>query len=280
MRRIVLSMFLGVALALVAPVALADINLNIKWSQDNDGLWSLSITPAGSFNLGVDGHARCQANPYYPCDDGGWDLIVGSKIMYCQPRITVPAGTTSTGLAQRMAAATFGKTCTLSRLQLDGTEKVCIRNLTGGPWVSSTSGRYKWPLYVSNDCGEDGGSGGGGTVKPPIEPLSCSLDNTIALAHGTLNYNQIDASQATYTAMVSCTRQATVRVSIANGGRVNFADDGSFYAQIAVMDQPGGAQFAVNGSKAVTFSSRLHVANGVLVRGVFAKSTVAVLDIL
>ncbi len=126
---------------------------------------------------------------------------------------------------------------------------------------------------------KEGAAGGGNSIQPPVKPLSCSISN-ITLAHGTVDYSQLETSEARGSATVSCTRQATVKITIANGGKVNFNSDGSFYSVVSVMGKPGGAQFSVNGSMQVPFVSRLYTVGEETLTGAFNRSAVAVLDIL
>jgi hypothetical protein len=276
-KRLLLSVISG-ALWLFTFSAIAT-ELNVKWTEDSQGAWSLSISPQGPFYL--DEHVknvRCTAlaETCY----GGWKISVGDKRIECLPVITAPVGTSAAAFAPVMQSAYNGKTCTLSNLNLNGTEKICIENVVRGQWMdSSTTFGFGYSFYSTLSC-QDGGAGGGGIVEPPIKPLSCSIQSEIPLAHGTVEYSKLSASKAAYTATVSCTRQATVKIALANGGKVNLKNDGSFYSVISVMDQPGGAQFFVNGSLPVRFSSQLYTVGSDPINGVFGKSAVAVMNIL
>lgn len=273
-------LFGGIYLAGMS-AAFAKISLNWKWIQESEGKWSLSITPQGTYELDPDlASAKCTGRGYWPCQ-AQWRLAVNGTSVDCDPMVGVETGVTVATLATRVANAYNGKTCVLNNLVLNGTEKVCAITYMFGEWASEWSFYPNGgaPLYATSGC-ENGPAGGGETILPPIKPLSCSINNSISLAHGTIDYSEIGASQATYMATVSCTRQATVKITVPNGGKVKFKSDGSFYSLVSVMDKPGGAQFSVNGSTQVKFSSRLYTVGDEVLNGVFNNSAVAVLDIL
>ncbi|WP_025304996.1 MrpH family fimbial adhesin [Serratia marcescens] len=260
--------------------AFAKISLNWKWTQESGGKWSLSISPQGAYEVDPDmAIAKCTGKGFWPCQ-GQWRIYVNAKSIECDPMVSGEVGMTVATFATRVASAYNGKTCVLNDLVLNGTEEICAMTYITGEWYQQW-GLYPsgGTLYATSGC-SDGPVGGGETILPPIKPLSCSINNSISLAHGTIDYSEIGASQATYMATVSCTRQATVKITVPNGGKVNFKSDGSFYSLVSVMDKPGGAQFSVNGSTQVKFSSRLYTVGDEALNGVFNNSTVAVLDIL
>ncbi|HIE0912762.1 TPA: hypothetical protein ACXJOV_003803 [Serratia marcescens] len=279
MRKWLLFILLGGIYLAGMSTAVAKISLNVKWTQDNGGKWSLSISPQGSYELDRDLIiAKCTGAGVWPCE-GQWRLSVNNKGIYCDPLVSGTVGMTVGTFAARVASAYSGKTCTLSNLVLDGTEKICAMTHFTGEWRQEWGYYPGGTLYATSGC--DGGpSGDGETILPPIKPLSCSINSSISLAHGTVDYSEIGASQATYLATVSCTRQATVKITVPNGGKVNFNNDGSFYSMVSVMDKPGGAQFSVNGSVQVKFSSRLYAVGDETLNGAFNSSAVAVLNIL
>lgn len=258
----------------------ASISLNVRWEQNNRGLWSLSITPQGTFELGPE---RDTAQCVYGGCEGQWQIyVLGRASIWCDPAVSATKGMTGRAYATVVERAANGKTCTLSNLTIDGSEKICIKHEGLGDW------RGEWSyfpggirLYFTNNCDYGGGGWGeGGTIDPPIKPLKCTLSD-ISLAHGTLDYSRIAESEATYSATAYCNRLATVKISVANGGKVNLNDDGSFYSVVSVMDKPGGAQLSVNGTTPVKFSSRLYVnGNDLIIRGAFSGTTVAVLNVL
>jgi|GEM_PF-4022004 len=278
MRKWLLFILLGGIYLAGMSAAVAKISLNVKWAQDNAGKWSLSISPQGSYELdSAMKSAKCTGAGAWPCE-GRWRLYINNKGIYCDPLVSGAVGMTVETFAARVASAYNGKTCTLSNLVLDGTEKICAMTYFTGEWFNESlySGGT---LYATTGC--DGGAvGGGETILPPIKPLSCSINSSISLAHGTIDYSEIGASQATYLATVSCTRQATVKITVPNGGKVDFNNDGSFYSVVSVMDKPGGAQFSVNGSVQVKFSSRLYAVGDESLNGAFNSSAVAVLNVL
>ncbi|RFS88284.1 MrpH family fimbial adhesin [Serratia marcescens] len=264
------------------PAAIASISLNAKWTQDWRGLWSLSISPQGTYDFNHDFQtAKCLGTGWWPCE-GQWRIYIKNKAsFYCEPLVSGSVGMTMGVFQERMMRAYSGKTCTISDLVLDGTEKICVMSYFTGEWSNGWTLYSGGPMYATSGCNESPPGGGEGeTVLPPVKPLSCSLNNTISLAHGTVDYSRLGESQATYLATVNCTRQATVKLTIPNSGKVNFKNDGSFYSVVSVMDKPGGAQLSVNGPMQVKFSSRLyHVGNDAL-SGDFKSSAVVVLDIL
>ncbi|MBL0877033.1 MrpH family fimbial adhesin [Serratia ureilytica] len=271
-------LFGGIYLAAMS-AAFAKISLNLKWTQESGGKWSLSISPQGAYELAPElAIAKCTGRGYWPCQ-AHWRIYVNGTGIECDPMVIVETGVTVATLATRVANAYNGKTCVLDNLVLNGTEKICVMTQMFGEWAQPWLHTEGGPIYATSGC-SDGAVGGGETILPPIKPLSCSINNSISLAHGTIDYSEIGASQATYLATVSCTRQATVKITVPNGGKVNFKSDGSFYSLISVMDTPGGAQFSVNGSKQVKFSSRLYAVGDDTLNGMFNNSAVAVLNIL
>lgn len=281
MRKWLFFILLGGIYLAGMSAAFAKISLNLKWAQESGGKWSLSISPQGAYELGPDlAIAKCTGQGNWPCQ-ANWRLAVNDTGVECDPMVKIDTGMTVATLMAKVASAYNGKTCVLNNLVLNGTEKICVRTVMTGEWVSEW-GFYPnvgTDVYATSGC-PDGAVGGGETILPPIKPLSCSINNSISLAHGTIDYSEIGASQATYMATVSCTRQATVKITVPNGGKVNFKSDGSFYSLVSVMDKPGSAQFSVNGSKQVKFSSRLYTVGDEALNGVFNNSAVAVLDIL
>ncbi|WP_146036105.1 MrpH family fimbial adhesin [Serratia marcescens] len=266
-----------------ASSAFAGISLNVKWVEDNRGLWSLSITPQGTFELDP-------SSSIAQCVNGGcegqWRIYVfggkngGDSSIWCEPTVTASKGMTARAYATVVERAANGKTCTLSNLRIDGSEKICIMHQSLGDWRSEWTNYGGMRLFWTDNCDYGGGGGGpGGTIDPPIKPLNCTLSD-ISLTHGTIDYRQITESEATYSATVYCNRLATVKISVANDGKVNFKDDGSFYAIVSVMGKPGSAQLPVNGSTPVKFSSRLYMTGNNVIRGEFSGTAVAVLNVL
>ncbi len=272
-------LFGGIYLAGMS-AAFAKISLNLKWTQESGGKWSLSISPQGAYELAPElAIAKCTGRGYWPCQ-AHWRIYVNDASgIECDPMVIVETGVTVATLATRVANAYNGKTCVLNNLVLNGTEKICVMTYMFGEWAQPWLHNEGGPIYATSGCA-DGAVGGGEAILPPIKPLSCSINNSISLAHGTIDYSEIGASQATYMATVSCTRQATVKITVPNGGKVNFKSDGSFYSLVSVMDKPGGAQFSVNGSTQVKFSSRLYTVGDEALNGMFNNSAVAVLNIL
>ncbi|HIE4802160.1 TPA: hypothetical protein ACXNDR_004908 [Serratia marcescens] len=279
MRRWFFFILLGGIYLAGMPAAVAKISLNVKWAQDSGGKWSLSISPQGSYELdSTFANAKCTGTGQWPCE-AQWRIYINNDGIYCDPLVRGAVGMTVGTLAARVMSAYSGKTCTLSNLVLDGTEKICVMTQLSGNWSDGWNLYPGGAMYATTGC--DGGpTRDGETILPPIKPLSCSISSSISLAHGTVDYSQIGASQATYLATVSCTRQATVKITVPNGGKVNFNNDGSFYSVVSVMDKPGGAQFSVNSSVQVKFSSRLYTVGDETLNGAFNSSAVAVLNIL
>lgn len=273
--------YCGILFFLLPLLAHGGINLNLKWTELENGLFDLSITPTGTFD--VPSHMtdmRCNVqDPGWPCI-GNWQIIVGNNpAVGCEPFVSSPSGTYLTTHAASMSRAYNGKTCTAKNLTINGTEKICIKNSTDGKWLGSMVSSPGMNLYATSGCWA-GSEGGGGTIDPPVSPASCYMDNVISLAHGSIDYSSIEGSEANYKATVSCTRQSTVRITIPNGGKVNLNNDGSFYSIISIMGAPGQYQFVNSGSAAITFTSQLHHIGTGRINGAFSNSTVAVLDIL
>lgn len=271
---------LGCFLFIFMSSAHAAISLNEKWAQNANGYWSLSISPRGSFEAPsyvVNGKClRVGEYPHYSCG-GNWVISVGGMFIECK-WVDGGLGITGKAMLEKMQSEYSNTTCTLPKMLLNGSETICIKNYLQGMWSDGWSGVFGLRLYATSGC-EGGTAGGGSSIQPPVKPLSCSISD-ITLAHGTVDYSQLGASEASGSATVSCTRQATVKITIANGGKVNFNSDGSFYSVVSVMGKPGGAQFSVNGSMQVPFVSRLYTVGEETLTGAFNRSAVAVLDIL
>lgn len=254
------------------------MSINVKWEQNDRGLWSLSITPQGTFYLTPEQQTvKC-------ITDGGckgrWVIrVFGRDEIECEPVVIAPKGMTGRDYAKAVERAANGKTCTLGNLTLDGSERICIASIGGGDWLDEWTLMSGLSLYGTYACGLGGGESGG-EVTPPIKPLNCSLSD-ISLAHGTIDYSRIPESEAIYSATAYCNRQATVKISVANGGRVNLNSDGTFYSLVSIMDKPGEAQLSVNGNTPVKFSSRLYAkGNNVVIRGSFRGAAVVVMSVL
>ena len=282
MARFITASLCGSVLFFLSPLfAHAGINLNLKWTELDNGQFNVSISPTGTFD--VPSHlADMRCNPGEPGYDcvGNWQISVGNNpAVGCEPFVSSPSGTYLTAHAASMSRAYSGKTCTASNLTINGTEKICIMNTTYGNWLGSVTSSPGVNLYATSGCW-GGSEGGGGTIVPPISPVSCYMDNMISLAHGALDYSDIEAKAASYQATVICSRQATLKITIPNGGRVNLNSDGSFYSIISIMGATGSYQFINYGTRSVEFKSQLHHIGTDRVNGEFSNSTVAILDIL
>ncbi|CAH5421420.1 MrpH family fimbial adhesin [Serratia marcescens] len=253
----------------------AAISLNEKWEQNDRGKWSLSITPRGTFDLTNDMKTvKCISE--VGCE-GMWKIDVrGRGSIFCDPKVLAPRGMTGSAYVRRVESAAGG-TCTLSNLTLDGSESICILHEALGGWRDEWNFFPGLRIYNTRNCY---GGGGGVEITPPIKPLNCSLSD-ISLTHGTIDYRRIPESEAIYSATAYCNRQATVKISVANGGRVNLNSDGTFYSLVSIMDKPGDAQLSVNGNTPVKFSSRLYAkGNNLVIRGAFRGTAVVVMNVL
>ena len=135
-----------------------------------------------------------------------------------------------------------------------------------------------------------GGTGDGFITPPPPvipdpPPVSCSIDGNIDLPHGILNADEVSGNVKTVAKRVTCSRQATVKVTArANSGGdiVNLRSDGSLRSQLKVNNANGsaGSTFTVPGTSgtSINISSTL-MTSGTVAPGTFSGSGVAILSI-
>ena len=127
------------------------------------------------------------------------------------------------------------------------------------------------------------------TPPPPVipdpPPVSCSIDGNIDLPHGILNADEVSGNVKTVAKRVTCSRQATVKVTArANSGGdiVNLRSDGSLRSQLKVNNANGsaGSTFTVPGTSgtSINISSTL-MTSGTVAPGTFSGSGVAILSI-
>ncbi|EOY5052094.1 hypothetical protein ACP3A4_002783 [Serratia marcescens] len=160
MRKWLLFILLGGIYLAGMSAAVAKISLNVKWAQDSSEKWSLSISPQGSYELDRDLMiAKCTGTGVWPCE-GRWRLYVNNKGIYCDPLVSGTVGMMVGTFAARVASAYNGKTCTLSNLVLDGTEKICAMTYFTGEWYQEWALYSGGTLYATSGC--DGGPIGGG----------------------------------------------------------------------------------------------------------------------
>ncbi|MFS8109935.1 hypothetical protein, partial [Serratia marcescens] len=111
----------------------AAISLNEKWEQNDQGKWSLSITPRGTFELTDDQKMPKCLSGGNGCE-GMWKIYVyGRGSTSCAPTVFAPYGMPGSSYARRVERAAGG-TCTLSNLTLDGSENICILHEALGDW--------------------------------------------------------------------------------------------------------------------------------------------------
>lgn len=274
-----MSMWVG-----VVNCASAEIDLNERWVQNANGLWSLSITPRGTFVPLADkpNILRC-----YDPDVGGycygeWSISIRNGAQdtgkSCGFNVKIPKGTTYLSAMRLMQNQTIGQTCTLNNIQLNGNEKICIASHGNAVW-SDGSAYYPVGVYFYGSTWPcQGGGSGGGEVTPPIDPVSCTIDS-ILIDHGSIGSYEINQSKASVQKTLNCTQKATVRMNISNNGKIRLNNDGSLYSIISINGVDGGSTVLVDKNAFLDFVSTLHYKGDGKISGKFTNSSVLSIDI-
>jgi hypothetical protein len=176
-----------------------------------------------------------------------------------------------------MQRQTIGVECTLSNIQINGDEKVCIYSSAGGSWRQGTTGYpIGVPFYGSSlPCDYGGGAGG---IQPPVKPASCSISN-ILFDHGSITSDELNGAKASLQKTIQCTQKATVKIKIQNSGKINLNNDGSLYSIISIDGNDGEATMLINTEKNVNFTSSIYYKGNDSLTGGFNNSSVLSLEI-
>ncbi|WP_288500024.1 hypothetical protein [uncultured Erwinia sp.] len=273
--------FAVVILFALAAHCKAYVNLNEKWTQNTNGLWSLSITPSGTFDALISKSATCYDPGLGGKCIGRWIISVnggaGSTYKVCSPTLEFSKGSSYGSALSNMQSKTIGVKCTLSNFQVNGNEKICIYSSASGVWRDgSTYYSLGIPFYGdSYPC--NSGSGGGG-VEPPIKPASCSIEN-IFFDHGSVISGELNGKNSSLQQTVECTQKSTVRIRIQNDGKIKLNTDGSLYSVISIDGNDGEATMVIDNTKKIDFTSTLHYTGNDSLTGVFNNASVLYLDI-
>lgn len=264
---------------LLASYSEASIQLNEKWTQNSNGLWSVSITPRGTFDKKMTASATCyDTGPDSACR-GDWTISIkggaGSVYTICSPTVTIPKGTNYFSAISLMERQTLGITCTLSNFPLNGNETICIYSHASGGW---REGGTSYPLgidfYGRSYCssGEEGG------VSPPVPPTNCVIDN-ILFDHGTLNSSEVNGAIVRLNRKIRCTQKTSVILSIPNRGVILLNNKGTIHSNITINGGAGSKQVYVDGETDIEFISTLASSESGL-NGNFRNSAVLSIEIL
>lgn len=270
-----------IMLMLLAGKSKASIKLNEKWTQNASGLWSLSFTPTGTFDPLISKSTTC----YDPGPDGKcigyWVISVrgsgGNVSKACSPQQLFYRGTSYGTAISTMQKQTIGVECTLSNIQINGDEKICISSSASGSWKEGTTGYpFGVPFYGSSlPCDYGGGTGG---IQPPVKPASCSIGD-ILFNHGSVTSDELNGAKTSLQSMIQCTQKATVKITIQNSGKINLNNDGSLYSIISIDDNGAEATMLINTEKNVNFTSIIYYRGNGMLTGDFNNSSILSLEI-
>lgn len=288
---------------LLSMPSLGVLNLKTEWVKagSQQDSYILNFIPTGAvevdpFHLnfkcsGMSGFigGRCLSN---------WRIWVDGQLHLCDNSNGDGPGTILTNPGTSLRDHTtlvnrnlINQTCIVSTtkyIKFKGDEKICLILWAWGPWdppptppgLPYLNGAY---VYVSVGDGCPEGNGGGQVlppILPPVKPVSCSLSSSTAIKHGALNYNSVHGNEARATAYLSCTRSATVNISVNNGGVLDLDSAGALRSTIYVSGQQGGKTFNNVTGTDVEFKSVLSLKNNGVISGDFEKTTVVTVNIL
>ncbi|MFK3763883.1 MrpH family fimbial adhesin [Serratia ureilytica] len=280
----------GLSLLLSMP-SLGAIDIKMEWVKDRyQDIYTFTFTPTGSVeviqelenfkcnSIGITVGGQCYSN---------WSLWVDGQLHMCDDPNTVftNPGTSLRDHTTRVNRALINQTCIVSTtryIKFKGDEKICLLLLAGELWDGPPGmgfiGGYVY-VHGGEGCPEQGGQVLP-PILPPVKPVSCSLSSSTAIKHGALNYNSVHGNEARATAYLSCTRSATVNISVNNGGVLDLDSAGALRSTIYVSGQQGGKTFNNVTGTDVEFKSVLSLKNNGVISGDFEKTTVVTVNIL
>lgn len=278
--------------SLTASYAFGSVDLNLKWVKTTEERYAISISPKGTVKdkypeyknykcIGWGGNTTCVSY---------WQMRVGGNPIYgCSPTVVANPGTTLDFMASQIDSKLM-TTCQSYSYWLSGDESVCVWIATYGNYDGgAVGGGVLSPQFASfgNGCSSSEGGGSGGSIEPPIEPVSCQVNNqSIIIQHPVLSQDNVDGNYKESGFNVSCTRKNSIKLAVSGvdaSGRLALSSAKNLYSKLKINNSPAGVGVTINdvGSEGrnVTISSELQ-RNGDIPGGNYSASAVLTMDVL
>lgn len=277
--------------SLTAFYASGAVTLNEKWVEKANGGYALSISPTGTVKdkYPAEKNFKC-----YPSEGAGlttctayWMIEVsGHQSTYCPATVDVNKGTTLDYMASQIDSKLM-ENCESYTYWLSGGEPVCVWIRTWGNYSDGVVGLTPYFASFGSGCSSGQGGGGSGSIEPPIEPVSCQINNqSIIIQHPALSQENIDGNYKESGFNVSCTRKNSIKLAVSGldaSGRLVLSSAKNLYSKLKINNSPAGSGVTINdvGSdgKNVTISSELQK-SGDISGGNYSASAVLNLEIL
>ncbi|AGE19587.1 hypothetical protein SMWW4_v1c38000 [Serratia marcescens WW4] len=267
------------------------VTLNEKWVKKANGASVLSISPTGTVK---DKYSAQKNFKCYPSEGAGlttctayWMIEVsGYQSTYCSATVDVNKGTTLDFMASQIDSKLM-TACESRDYWLSGGEPVCVWIRTWGNYSDGVTGLTPYFASFGGTCSSAQGGGSSGSVEPPIEPVSCQINNqNIIIQHPALSQENVDGNYKESNFSVSCTRKNSMKLAVSGldaSGRLVLSSAKNLYSKLKINNSPAGSGVTINdvGSdgKNVTISSELQK-NGDIPGGNYSASAVLTLEIL
>ncbi|MBH1922374.1 hypothetical protein [Serratia surfactantfaciens] len=271
--------------------AFGKVDLNLVWKKGAGTLVSASISPTGTVKdiyAYADRH-MCDEKDRGYCTSY-WVIDTGKFWKICDPRAEVKYGEKLSDLKSKIDKNLMAP-CETSYYDFPDDGYICISLATVGEfWRDYGSGqgtvlRPQLVTYGSCYKGDEGGQGG--TIEPPIEPLSCQIKTpNIVIQHSAVNQDELDGNYKETQFDVSCTRKSSVKLAISGldaSGRLALNSTKNLYSKLKMNNYSAGAGVTVNDvddkGRKVTISSELQ-SSGKVPGGEYSASAVLNMNIL
>lgn len=277
--------------SLTAFYASGTVDLNAKWVKKSESVYALSISPKGTVKDSYPGYKNFKC---YPSEGAGhttctayWMIEVsGHQSSYCSATVAVNKGTTLDFMASQIDSNLM-TTCESKDYWLSGGEPICVWIRTWGNYSDGVIGLTPYFSSFGSGCSGAQGGGGSGSIEPPIEPVSCQINNqSIIIQHPALSQDNVDGNYKESNFSVSCTRKNSIKLAVSGldaSGRLALSSARNLYSKLKINNSPAGGGVTINdvGSdgKNVTISSELQK-SGDIPGGNYSASAVLNLEIL
>ncbi|MEL5214716.1 hypothetical protein PTR15_24155 [Serratia nevei] len=270
--------FLAFNLLLLSGHSYGALYVDFIWEPLVGSYYIGTLQPTGTVdNLYISDGLRCFDGP---CE-AKWEIITDGMKSGCFGKVISPTGTLYNNHVNAMNN-TMIKPCPTQLKEFTGNEKMCVRLISYGEFISQSLRTFNIVHLTSGgECGP--ATDGGQTippVTPPVKPTSCSINDDIYLRHGNVNYDSINENRVSASAYLSCSRTSTIKVSIGNGGVIDLNAKSGLKSTIYISGKKGVNAFKSVNGMSVLFESVLTKTGGEVVGGNFSNSAVVTLDIL
>lgn len=255
--------------------AQAEVKLTKEWTELSSGFWSFFITPRGTLEPRYYTNPKCSIPTSNGYCNATWRLVISNGVAnystICRPMVMIPKGTSYNAAMNMINSQTMGERCGIGNFEINGNEKICFYNTTDGTWKDDQQITYTNGIdfYGNENCYGNGE----GSVKPPIEPVSCNIED-ITINHNQVPANEINNSVASVLSKITCTRKANVKLSIKNNGKVTLNRDGSLYSTISINGIAGGGEITVEKELSIDIKSKLSYVGKEDLNGDFSNTAV------